>query len=444
MRHVLVAVASLCLASTAVSNAESDSAELYWPQWRGPLATGVSPSADPPIEWDESKNIAWKVEVPGKGSASPIVWDQTVFVLSAVPVGDPIEPEAQPDTSQGRRGPRGLQPTRVQQFTIIAFHREDGRVLWSRVLRQQLPHEGTHTTGTWASPSPMTDGERVYAFFGSFGLYCLDMEGNLLWEKDLGEMQTRLAFGEGSSPYLYEDKLVVNWDHEGPSFIVVLDKRTGKEIWRRDRDEITSWATPLVVDYAGQRQAIINATDRVRSYDLDTGELIWEVAGMTVNVIPSPVFSDGIVYVASGFRGNALLAIRLAGARGDITGSDHIVWSLDHDTPYTPSPLLYGGNLYFLKTNNGILSAYNARTGEKNFGPIRLEKVPNIYASPVGAANRVYIAGRDGGTMVIANGPVFKVLAVNELDDGFDASPALVDREIYMRGKRYLYRISEN
>jgi outer membrane protein assembly factor BamB len=332
----------------------------------------------------------------------------------------------------------------VQQFTIIAFNREDGRVLWRKVLREQLPHEGTHMTGTWASPSPITDGERVYAFFGSYGLYCLDMEGNLLWEKDLGDLKTRLAFGEGSSPYLYGDRIVVNWDHEGPSFIVVLDKRTGKEIWRRDRDEITSWATPLVVDYAGLRHTIVNATDRVRSYDLDTGEVIWEAAGMTVNVIPSPVFADGVVYVASGFRGNALLAIRLAGARGDITGTDNIVWSLDRDTPYTPSPLLYGDNLYFLKTNDGILSAYSASTGEKHFGPVRLEEVPNVYASPAGAADRVYIAGRDGGTMVIANGPVFELLAVNELDDGFDASPALVDREIYLRGKRSLYRISED
>ena len=164
---------------------------------------------------------------------------------------------------------------------------------------------------------------------------------------------------------------------------------------------------------------------------------------MTVNVIPTPVHLDGLVIATSGFRGNALLAIRLAGAKGDITGTESIVWSLDKDTPYTPSPLLYGEQLYFTKTNDGILSSYNARTGEKYFGPVRLDSVPNIYASPVGAANRVYIAGRDGATMVIEHGPEFKVLAVNELDDGFDASPAVVGREIYLRGKRHLYRISE-
>lgn len=444
MHGIPAVLASLCLASTALLTAESNSAQLNWPQWRGPLATGVSPTADPPIEWNESKNIAWKVEIPGRGSASPIVWEEKIFVLTAVPVGDSATPVARLAAGQDHRGPDGPQPTRVQQFTIVALHREDGRVLWQKVLREQLPHEGTHMTGTWASPSPITDGERVYAFFGSYGFYCLDMNGNLLWDTDLGDMKTRRAFGEGSSPYLYEDRLVVNWDHEGPSFIVVLDKHTGKEIWRRERDEITSWATPLVVDHAGQRQTIINATGRVRSYDLDTGEVIWEAAGMTDNVIPSPVFADGMVYVTSGFRGNALLAIRLDGARGDITDSESIIWSLDRDTPYTPSPLLYGGNLYFLKTNDGILSAYSARTGENHFGPVRLEGVPNVYASPVGAANRVYIAGRDGGTMVIANSPQFKLLALNELTDGFDASPALVDREIYLRGKRYLYRISEN
>lgn len=444
MLRFLLACIFLSLVSTTVATADSKQTEHYWPQWRGPLATGVSPVADPPIEWSESKNIAWKVEIPGKGSASPIVWDRTIFVLTAVPVGDPAEARADAQKTPDRAGPRGLQPTRVQQFTIIALERENGQVRWRRVLREQLPHEGTHVTGTWASPSPMTDGERVYAFFGSYGLYCLDMDGDLLWEKDLGDMQTRRAFGEGSSPYLYDDKIVVNWDHEGPSFVVVLDKHTGQEIWRRDRDEITSWSTPLVVDHAGQRQVIISATGRVRSYDLDTGEVIWEAAGMTVNVIPSPVFSNGIVHVASGFRGSALLAIRLAGARGDITDSENIVWSLDRDTPYTPSPLLYGEHLYLLKTNDGILSAYKAKTGEKIFGPVRLEKVPNIYASPVGAAERIYIAGRDGVTMVIAKTTEFEVLAVNELDDGFDASPALVDREVYLRGKRYLYRISKN
>ena len=437
MRRPLLVLVLLCLLPTLASTAETRSpAEKFWPQWRGPLANGVAPHADPPTEWNESNNIAWKTEIPGKGSASPIVWGEIVYVQTAVPTGEPVVPA-------GAEGGRGIQPTKAQQFTILAIRRDDGSVAWKKVLREVVPHEGTHTTATWASNSPITDGEHLFAYFGSQGLYCLDMKGNLIWEKDLGDMRTRRSFGEGSSPALAGNTLLVNWDHEGDSFIVALDKRTGEEIWRRDRDEITSWSTPLIVEHTGRLQAVVNATDRVRGYDLGTGEVIWEATGMTVNVIPTPVHLDGLVIVTSGFRGNALLAIRLDGAAGDITGTDSVVWSLDRDTPYTPSPLLYGEQLYFTKTNDGILSSYNAKTGEHYFGPVRLDKVPNIYASPVGAAGRVYITGRDGATLVLEQGPEFKVLAVNELDDGFDASPAVVDREIYLRGKRYLYRISE-
>lgn len=444
MRRLLLVRSVLCLMPLLASTSQAgSSADGFWPQWRGPQANGVAPMANPPVEWSEEKNIAWKIEIPGKGSASPIVWADTVYVLTAVPTGESLETDSSAPSPQAGRGPRGIQPTRTQQFTILAIRRGDGAVVWQKVLRQEVPHEGTHNTATWASNSPITDGEHIYAYFGSHGLYCLDMDGKLIWEKDLGDMQTRRSFGEGSSPALYGETILVNWDHEGDSFIVALDKRTGDEIWRRDRDEITSWSTPLIVEHAGRQQAIVSATGRVRSYDLAKGDVIWEAGGMTVNVIPTPVHVDGLVIATSGFRGNALLAIQLAGAKGDITGTESIVWSLDRDTPYTPSPLVYGDQLYFLKTNDGILSSYNARTGDPYFGPVRLDKVQNIYASPVGASGRVYIAGRDGGTVVIEHGPEFKVLAVNELDDGFDASPALVDKEIYLRGNRYLYSISE-
>lgn len=442
MYRTLIIPVLLGLLTITPAMAETEAtANDYWPQWRGPLATGVAPNADPPTEWSEKKNVDWKVEIPGKGSASPIIWGDTLYVLTAVPTGETKEVAKPQKSSQERQGPRGVQPSHAQQFTILALGRKDGEVKWQKVLREEVPHQGTHSTGTWASNSPITDGQRIYAYFGSRGLYCLDMDGTLIWEKDLGDMQTRRSFGEGSSPALYEDTIVINWDHEGDSFIVALDKATGAETWRRDRDEITSWSTPLVVEHGGRRQVIVSATDRVRSYDLKSGETLWEASGMTVNAIPTPVHTDGVVVVTSGFRGNALLAIRLAGASGDVTGTDSIVWSLDRDTPYTPSPLLYGSQLYFLKTNDGILSSYDAKTGKKYFGPVRLDGVPNIYASPVGAGNRVYIAGRDGATVVLESGAEFKVLAVNELDDGFDASPAVVGNEIYLRGK-HLYRIS--
>lgn len=431
------------LAFFSAGETPDESAPLYWPQWRGPLGTGVAPQANPPIEWSEEQNIAWKAEIPGKGSATPVIWENMIFLQTAVPVGEAIQQEEPDPSTPRRRGPRGIQPTRPQQFTVLALDRATGRTLWKKVVREQLPHEGTHPTGTWASASPITDGKRLYAYFGSQGLYCMDFEGNVLWEKDFGDMEKRLGFGEGASPALYGDKIVVTWDHQGPSFIVALDKETGEEIWRQEREEITSWSTPLIVEGGGKIQVVTSATNKIRSYDLKNGELIWEATGMTLNAIPTPVSDGERVYLMSGFRGNSLMAISLD-ARGDVTGTPSVIWSYDRDTSYTPSPLLYQGVLYFLKSNDGVLSTFEAATGKRVYGPVRLDGVPNVYASPVAAADRIYIAGRDGGTVVFQHGREFSLLATNELNDGFDASPVLVDNEIYLRGKRFLYRISEN
>jgi outer membrane protein assembly factor BamB len=433
-----IAIVSILLAASVAADA-ADAPEAFWPQWRGPLLTGVAPGADPPVEWSETKNVAWKVAIPGKGSSTPVVWDDHIFVLTAIPTAQGA-PEASAEAGGERRGPPTRAPDVVQQFAILAVSRTDGEVAWQRVLREELPHEGTHPTGTWASCSAVTDGERVYAFFGSQGLYALDMAGNVLWEKDLGDMTIKLSFGEGSSPALHDGRLVINWDHEGDSFIVALDATTGDELWRQPRDEGTSWATPLIVESGGTAQVISSASNRVRSYDLGSGKQLWEVAGMTANVIPTPVFAEGLVFLTSGFRGNALLAVRLADAEGDITGGPAIAWSYDRDTPYVPSPLLYGDELYVLKSNDGILTAFDAATGEHLYG-MRLEGVANVYASPIGAAGRIYVAGREGAVAVVRAGPEFELLAVNELEDGFDASPVAVDGELYLRGQ-HLYRIS--
>ena len=228
-----------------------------WPQWRGPHANGVAPHADPPVEWSESKNVKWKVAIPGKGHASPIVWGDRVFILTAVETDKPGKPrQSEPEPTTGRRGPPTTPAAHVLRFALLAIDRADGKTVWQRTLREELPHEGIHTTGSWASNSPVTDGEHVYAYFGSHGLYCLDMEGNLEWEKDLGDMRIRHGHGEGSSPALHGDTLIVNWDHQGGSFVVALDKRTGKERWKAARDEITSWSTPLVVEHAGKGQNV--------------------------------------------------------------------------------------------------------------------------------------------------------------------------------------------
>ena len=408
----------------------------FWPAWRGPLATGEAPDGDRPIEWSESRNVRWKVAVPGRGSGSPIVWGDRVYVLTAVPVG---EPGATASTG-GRRGSNS--PDRTQRFTVLAYDRADGRLVWERIAREERPLEATQANGTLASHSAVTDGERLFAYFGSQGLYCYDLDGTRLWERDFGDQRRRNQFGEGSTPAVHGDTIVVVWDHQGDSFIVALDTRTGEERWRVARDEIDSWATPLIVDHDGRHQVVTGALSRVRSYDLETGELIWESEGLTMNPIPSPVAADGIVYLTAGYRGNDLKAIRLADAAGDITGTAAIVWSLDRDTPYVPSPLLYDHTLYLLKSNSAILSAFDAESGAPHYRTQRLAGVSEVYASPVGAAGRVYIAGRDGTTLVLAAGRTFDVLATNTLDDGFDASPAVVGGTVYLRGYRHLYALA--
>jgi outer membrane protein assembly factor BamB len=409
-----------------------------WPMWRGPLGTGAAPEANPPLTWSESQHIKWKIEIPGRGSATPVIWGDRIFLLTAIPAGVSGEDAHKP------RG--GMTPRVTHQFKLLAINRVDGKVIWERMAREEAPHEASHQdNGTWASSSAVTDGQHVIASFESRGLYCYDLNGTLVWQKDLGDKKMRNEFGEGSTPALHGDSVVVVWDHfvPGESFVVALDKRTGAERWRVKRDEIDTWATPAIVEEGGRTHVIVPGMNRLRSYDLATGAVLWETAGLTMNPIPSPVVGDGMVFATSGFRGNSLKAIRLAGAKGDITGTGNVVWTLDRDTPYVPSPLLYNGVLYILKTNNGLVSAFDAKTGKPHYQVQRLEKAPNVFASPVGAAGRVYVAGRDGTTVVLKHGTAFEVLAENTLDDGFDASPAVVGRELYLRGYRYLYRISQ-
>jgi outer membrane protein assembly factor BamB len=326
----------------------------------------------------------------------------------------------------------------------MALDRRDGKVIWERVAREEAPHEGTHQQfGTFASPSAVTDGEVVVTSFESRGIYAYDMNGKLLWQKDLGDKSMRNQFGEGSTPALHGNSVVVVWDHQGESFIVALDKKTGNERWRAERKEIDSWATPLVVEHGGRAQVVTVGTNQVRSYDLDTGKLLWFGEGLTANPIPSPVAIEGHVILTSGFRGNDLQAVKLAEAKDDITKSPAIAWTLERDTPYVPSPLLYDGILYLLKGNTGVLSTFDAKTGQPHYQLQRLDATPNVFASPVGAAGRVYVAGQEGTTAVLKAGPAFEVLATNKLDDGFNASPALVDNALYLRGKRFLYCIAE-
>ena len=428
-RCVVAAMAALGLVTTTtgVPAAVPPDAERYWHRWRGPLDTGEAPRAKPVLTWGDRQNVRWKVEVPGHGKSTPIIWRDLIVLTTAVPAGG-----AGPASAGG-----------THDWVVLAYDRSDGRVRWRRTVHTGTPHEGTHPDGTFASGSAVTDGTRIYAFFGSRGLFALDMSGTVLWEKQLGRMQTRMGFGEGASPALHGGTLVVNWDHEGDDFVVAFDSATGREKWRQSRDEPTTWGTPHVATHGGRAHVVVPGTNTLSGYDLETGTLLWRAAGLTPNAIPSPVSADGMVYAMSGFRGNALKAVRLADARGTVSPGSGLAWTYDRDTPYVPSPLLYRGGLYFLKSNSGILTQLDAKTGEPRYSLQRLEAVANVYASPVAADGRIYIVGREGSTVVLAAGPTLQVLATNTLDDRFDASPALVDAEMYLRGRRHLYRISE-
>jgi outer membrane protein assembly factor BamB len=404
------------------------------------------------------------VGIPGRGASTPVIWEDQVFILTAVPTGPGPEAPAKASDSGGspterpdrpdrpRRGGVGGsggggggmvdRPTQVQQFTVMSFDRKTGKQRWSHSPRTQLPHEGHHKDHGFASASPVTDGKHLIVSFGSFGLYGYDLKGKRLWEKDLGDMRTRNSFGEGSSPALDGNTVVVLWDHEGDDFIVALDKRDGRELWRQTRDEPTGWCTPLIVSDGGRKQVIVNGTNKVRSYDLKDGKLLWECAGQTVNAIPSAVSSGDRVFLMSGYRGNALQSLRLDRS-GDLTGTDGIVWSHAKSTPYVPSPLLVGNTLYFLSNNSAMLSAFDAASGKAHFEAERLDGLNGVYASPVAADGRVYVVGRDGNTAVLRQGERLEVLAKNSLDDGFDASPAIVGKQIFLRGRQSLYCIAE-
>ena len=410
-----------------------------WGQWRGPLGTGVAPDGNPPLTWSETENVRWKTSIPGKGHSTPVIWGDRIYLTTAIPVGQVSTPHG--TTAHGAHD--NVPPSKRHEFVVFAVDRNDGKIVWQRTVSTHRPHDSTHETGSWASNSPVTDGKRVFASFGSGGLYALDRDGKLLWQSDLGLLRIKHGHGEGSSPALGGETLVVNWDHEGDSFVVALDRRSGKQRWKVPRDEGTSWSSPLIVQHDGGSQVIVAATNRVRSYDLDDGRLIWECGGLSGNVVASPVAADGHVYVANSYETRSMLAIRLEGARGDLTGTDAVVWTRNRDTPYVPSPVLYGDSLCFLKHYQSLLTCVHATTGTALFGPERLPGIRNVYASPVGAAGRIYIVDLDGSALVIENGKKLEVLARNRLDDSFSASPAIVGDELFLRGERHLYCIAE-
>ena len=412
----------------------------HWPQWRGPFFNGMA-RGDAPTTWSDTTNVKWKTEIPGRGHSTPAIWGDRIFLTTAIPVGG----QQGGGQQGGQRGGGGAGPLVEHRFDVLCLDRKTGKILWQRTAKLATPHEGYHRAyGSFASNSPATDGKYVYASFGSRGIYAYDFNGKLIWEKDPGVlMKMRLAFGEGTAPLLVGNQLFLVFDHEGgESFIVALDKRNGKELWRTARDERSSWSTPLAIEHNGRTEIVVSATNKVRSYDPQTGKVLWESAGLGANVIPAPTHHNGIVHVMSGYRDPKLMAIKVGG-EGDLTGSNAIVWSHTRGLSYTASPVLYDNKLYVV-TDNGLITAFNATTGEPYYAQTRLPKAYNLKSSPVGANGKLYLAMEDGDVVVIKMGEKFEVIATNHLTDQiFIATPVIAAGELYLRGQSTLFCISE-
>lgn len=439
MRNLLNTVVIVGVAAALQDTSSATEWSQYWPQWRGPAARGISATATPPLEWNETKNVRWKAPIPGSGTSTPIIWEDKVFLLTAIKSA-PASAAAAGSGAEG--GARSEVVTDSYRFVVLCLDRKSGKTLWEKTACETVPHEGHHRDHGYASASPVTDGQHVLAYFGSRGLYCYDMQGNLKWSKDFGDMRTRNEFGEGSSPALHGNTVVVTWDDESDNdFVVALNKETGEQLWKKPRAEATSWATPLIVEHGGKTQVIVNATAKVRSYDLKTGEELWNIGGQTANVIPSPVSDKDLVIAMSGFRGAAIRAIKL-GATGELDSTDAVVWQHNKSTPYVPSPLLVDNLLYFISGNNGMLSCFDALKGTAHYEAERLEGVMGVYASPVASAGHVYVLGRDGTCLVLKQGPKLEIVSRNKVDEKSDASLALVGKEIFLRGHQNLYCIA--
>jgi outer membrane protein assembly factor BamB len=421
---------------SAAAPADTGQRRAAWRQWRGPFNTGMA-AGDAPVRWDDRTNVRWKLEIPGRGHSTPVVAGGRLILTTAVPTG-----RGTPPAERGRAG-GGADAGLEHRFEVLAVDRASGTIAWQRTATVATPHEGYHRTyGSFASNSPVTDGTRLFAFFGSRGLYAYDLDGTPLWRKDFGvKMRMDMAFGEGTALTLHDNRLLLHFDHLDTGFLAMLDPATGREIWRTKRTEPYNWAAPYVAEHDGRRQIVVSGLT-VRSYDFDTGAFIWEAAGLGENTIPQPVQHGDLVFAMSGHTVKKLMALRL-GRTGNLTGTDAVVWSTARGAAYTPSPLLHENRLYVL-TDSGQLSCFNATTGEPLYRQARLPKPYSFKASPVGANGKLYLASEDEDVVVVKMGDTLDVLATNTLEgQSFIASPVIVDGDIYLRSRTQMFRIGD-
>ncbi len=420
-----------------------------WPTWRGPGGTGVAKSAAP-TGWSDEENVRWRAAIPGRGFSTPVVWGDRIYLTTAVPLEEAAEPEDDGaargrGSSFGRGGPRGSATVNTA-FLVLCLDLETGKEIWRKKAREAKPHEGYHRTyGSHASISPVTDGTALICSFGSQGIYCYDMDGELLWERDPGvELQMRRQFGEGANPALHGGVYVHVFDHEADSFMLALDSKTGEVKWQHERDEPSTWSTPLVTEYDGVWQVIVAGTTRTRSYELYGGKELWQCGGIGLNAIPTVVRHEDLVLVMSGYREPNLQAIRLGG-KGDITDADvsPIAWSSTRGASYTASPVLHEGRYYCVQ-DGGKISCFDATSGKAFYIEERLPRGTDLKASPLAAGNVLYVATEEGDVHMVALGEEFKLLGTNTLSDQFFvSSPIAVQGHLLLRGQSDLFCISE-
>jgi outer membrane protein assembly factor BamB len=420
----------------------SAAGDTNWPQWRGPDGSGVSAEKGLPEEWGEAKNVRWKTPLPGRGHSSPVVWGKRVFVTTAVEGAVVPGAKAAEHKIEGQvwRHPDSIGADRRHAFKLLALDRDTGKVVWEQTAWEGTPYDDRHRKSSYAAATPATDGKMVYAYFGSEGLYAYDFNGKLVWKSDIPKFGT-LGMGTATSPILYENVVIIQADEENgeASFIVGLDKKTGKEVWRQARKVQVSWSTPLLVKTTNRTELITSGTEHVISYDPATGKELWRHEGVKSNAIPSPVANSEMVYFVAGYPAKVAMAIKLGGS-GDLTKTPNMTWKYEKGTAYVPSPILYGDYLY-LTTDRGILTCIDAKTGEVKYEGGRIPIPATFTASPVAFEGKLLMTSEDGDTFIIKAGPKHEVIGTNSIGEAVYASPAVADGSIFIRGEKNLYRI---
>ncbi len=416
-----------------------------WPQWRGPHGSGISPETNLPTEWSDTRNVLWKTRIPGMGHSSPIVWGNRIFLTTSVE-GAPI-PGRTRVIHKDAKGEEYIHPDSMgadhnYSLRVLSIDRDTGRVLWQHEVYDGPVQDDRHRRNTYASCTPVTDGRYVYFFFEAQGLYCYDFDGNQIWKASFPDW-LKGGMGPGISPVLYENLVILQCDRElgEGSYITALDKGTGKTVWKTERKNRRSWATPLLVAAGGRTELVTSGVEAVISYDPATGKELWRSKGVVSHAIPSLVTGHGMVFATAGSGAKVAMGIKLGGS-GNITDTPHLVWEYRKGTAYVPSPILYGDYLY-LMTEAGLLTCLDARTGEVKYEGGRVPIAASFKASPVAFEGMILLTSEDGDSFVIKAGPEHEVLRTNSLGEPIWASPAISHGRIFIRTDRHLYCIGK-